>query len=120
MRRIAEAAAGAALCCEQPATTLGTLKVLAREAALLVCNDTGPRHYGNAFDIPTVTIFGPTHRAWTDTGYAGEVQLQARVPCGPCQLRVCPLDLRCMSEVTVEQVMSAVAALRALRRGAFG
>ncbi len=107
MRLIAERAGGAAVCCERPATTLGSLKVLAREAALLVCNDTGPRHYGNAFGIPTVTIFGPTHPAWTDTDYAGEVKLQARVPCGPCQLRTCPLDLRCMNEVTVEQVLTA-------------
>lgn len=108
MRRIVEQAEGPVTCCTQPGTTLGSLKVLARDAALLVCNDTGPRHYGIAFNIPTVTIFGPTHQEWTDTGYDGEIKLQVPVECGPCQLPVCPLDLRCMTELTVERVLDAV------------
>jgi heptosyltransferase-2 len=110
MRSIAEQARGA-ICCDEPGTTLGSLKVLARHAALVVCNDTGPRHYGIAFGVPTVTIFGPTHQAWTDTGYADEIKLQVPVECGPCQLRVCPLDLRCMTRLAPELVMNAVAEL---------
>ncbi len=109
MRAIAGQASGGTICCDQPGTTLGSLKVLARGAALLVCNDTGPRHYGSAFGVPTVTIFGPTHQAWTDTDYAGEIKLQISVECGPCQLRICPLDLRCMKGLTTDMVMRAVA-----------
>jgi heptosyltransferase-2 len=116
MQAIAAQTRGGAICCDQPATTLGSLKVLARGAALLVCNDTGPRHYGSAFGVPTVTIFGPTHQAWTDTDYAGEIKLQVPVECGPCQLRRCPLDLRCMTGLTTDMVMRAVA--RVLRRSA--
>lgn len=108
MRAIAERTRSKVVYCDQPGTTLGSLKVLVRQARLLVCNDTGPRHYGNAFDVPTVTIFGPTHQAWTDTGYAGEIKLQVPVECGPCQLRTCPLDLRCMTSLTVDMVMRAV------------
>ena len=113
MRAIAAQTKNGAICCDQPGTTLGSLKVLARGATLLVCNDTGPRHYGSAFDIPTVTIFGPTHQAWTDTDYAGEIKLQIPVECGPCQLRTCPLDLRCMTGLTTDRVMRAVAELLA-------
>jgi heptosyltransferase-2 len=109
MRAIAAQTQSGAVCCDQPGTSLGSLKVLARGAALLVCNDTGPRHYGSAFGIPTVTIFGPTHQAWTDTDYAGEIKLQMPVECGPCQLRTCPLDLRCMTGLTTDRVMRAVA-----------
>lgn len=108
LRGIAERAAGPVVCCDEPGTTLGSLKVVVREAALLLCNDTGPRHYGNAFHVPTVTLFGPTHPAWTDTGYTGEIKLQVPVECGPCQLRSCPLDWRCMTGLTVERVMQAV------------
>lgn len=108
MRKIAAAAKEPIVCCDNPGTTLGSLKPLVRDAALMVCNDTGPRHYANAFRIPAVTIFGPTFQEWTDTGYAGEVKLQARVDCGPCMLRTCPLDHRCMKSVTVEQVMETV------------
>lgn len=112
LRRIADLATTDVTCCVEPGTTLGSLKVLVRDAAVLVCNDTGPRHYGLAFDVPTVTIFGPTHQEWTDTDYTGEIKLQARVECGPCQLKTCPIDLRCMHGVTVDHVLTAVAAVR--------
>lgn len=45
--------------------TLGTLKAVIRRAALLVTNDTGPRHIAAAFGVPTVTLFGPTDPRWT-------------------------------------------------------
>jgi len=41
---------------------------------------------------PVVTLFGPTHIAWTETYFPGAVHVQKQVPCGPCQQRVCPLD----------------------------
>ncbi|MBI5865663.1 MAG: lipopolysaccharide heptosyltransferase II [Planctomycetes bacterium] len=111
MEAIAAAAKSGPVCCTQPGTTLGSLKPVIRDARLLVCNDTGPRHYGNAFGVPTLTIFGPTHQAWTDTAYAGEARLQIKVDCGPCQLRTCPLDHRCMTGISVETATEAIRAL---------
>ncbi len=116
MRAIARGAQTRVICCENPGTTLGSLKPIIRDAALLVCNDTGPRHYGNAFNVPTVTIFGPTFQEWTDTDYAGETKLQVKVDCGPCMLRSCPIDHRCMKGVTEDMVLSAADALLAARR----
>lgn len=107
MREIARRAASQPICCDAPTTTLGSLKPLVRGSSLMVCNDTGPRHYAAAYDIPTVTIFGPTHQAWTDTDYAGEIKIQIPVECGPCQLPTCPLDRRCMTGVSTDRVMSA-------------
>lgn len=111
MRAIAQGAKTRVICCEDPGTTLGSLKPIVRDAALLVCNDTGPRHYGNAFGVPTVTIFGPTFQEWTDTDYAGETKLQVKVECGPCMLRSCPIDHRCMKGVTTDMVLDAAGAL---------
>ncbi len=108
LRRIATIAQADVVCCTDPPTTLGSLKVLVRDAALLVGNDTGPRHYGEAFDIPLVTIFGPTHQEWVATGYAAEIKLQVPVDCGPCQLPECPLDHRCMTRLSVEMVLEAI------------
>lgn len=108
MQHIATTATSKPVCCNSPGTTLGSLKPLIRDAALLVCNDTGPRHYGIAFGVPVVTIFGPTHQAWTQTGYPHETRLQLKVECGPCQLRTCPLDHRCMTGITVDMVMTAI------------
>jgi heptosyltransferase-2 len=111
LERIASACQTKPVWCMDPGTTLGSLKVIIREAAVLICNDTGPRHYGNAFDTPTVTVFGPTYREWTDCHYEQEINLQALVTCGPCQLKRCPLDLECMRAITADRVMEAVGRL---------
>ena len=108
MREIRRLALSEPICCDDPGTTLGSLKVVIRDAKLLVCNDTGPRHYGNAFRVPTVTVFGPTHQEWTDHDYEGEAKVQVPVNCGPCQLPKCPLDLRCMIGVTTDLVMERI------------
>jgi heptosyltransferase-2 len=116
LHRIASAAEGRPLCIDHPGTTLGSLKPLIRDAALLICNDTGPRHYGIAFRVPTVTVFGPTHQEWTRTAYRDEIRLQERVECGPCQLRTCPLDHRCMARISSAAVLAAARKLLDRRR----
>lgn len=44
---------------------LGSLKAVIRDAAIVVTNDTGPRHIAAAFKRPCVTLFGPTDHRWT-------------------------------------------------------
>src|SRR5205085_3731025 len=80
--------------------TLGALKDVVRRCDLMVTNDTGPRHIAAAFEIPVVTVFGPTHPEWTEIYYARERQVAVKVFCGPCQKKICPLDHRCMTRVT--------------------
>ena len=94
-----------------PPLSLGLSKALVRRSDLLVTTDSGPRHFGVAFDRPVLTLFGPTHVAWTETYHARSVHLQKRVPCGPCQLRACPLDHRCMRELTPDEVFAAATGL---------
>lgn len=88
--------------------TLGLTKALVRRSAGLVTTDSGPRHFASAFQKPVVTLFGPTHIAWTETYQARAIHLQKPVSCGPCQLRVCPLDHRCMKELKPVEVAAAV------------
>ena len=92
---------------DKPVLPLGPTKALIRRAGLLITNDTGPRHFGNAFGVPTITIFGPTHQQWTVTDSPNERAIQVPVDCGPCMKRKCPLDHRCMSRVTGDMVMEA-------------
>src|SRR5262249_12936612 len=47
--------------------SLGLTKACVRRADLLVTTDSGPRHFAAAFGRPVVTLFGPTHIAWTET-----------------------------------------------------
>ncbi|MEE4262928.1 MAG: lipopolysaccharide heptosyltransferase II [Desulfobacteraceae bacterium] len=44
---------------------LALLKPLIQRCRLLVTNDTGPRHYAVAFDVPVVVIMGPTDPRYT-------------------------------------------------------
>ncbi len=95
------------------ALSLGLTKALVRRCALLVTTDSGPRHFAAAFGRPVVTLFGPTHIAWTETYYRSAIHLQKKVPCGPCQLRVCPLDHACMRQLGPEEVLRAAELLLA-------
>jgi heptosyltransferase-2 len=92
---------------EKP-TALGTVKALAAGAGLVVCNDTGPRHFAAAFQRPLVTLFGPTDPRWAQTYDPCEQIVSVHVECGPCQLKVCPIDRRCMQGITVEMVQGAI------------
>jgi len=91
-----------------PRLSLGLSKALVRRLSLLVTTDSGPRHFASAFGRPVVTLFGPTHIAWTETYQPGAIHLQQVLPCGPCQQRVCPeKHHRCMTELSPVEVLAA-------------
>jgi heptosyltransferase-2 len=97
----------AALDLSNKGITLGSLKEVVRRCDLMVTNDTGPRHIAAAFDVPVVTIFGPTYPQWTEIYFEKERKVSVKVFCGPCQKKVCPLDHRCMTRVTPAMVFEA-------------
>ena len=84
--------------------TLGALKAICADADLMLTNDTGPRHVAAAVGTRVATLFGPTDPRWTTLDYPLEVELMEKVFCGPCQLKTCPLDHRCMTRLTPERV----------------
>ena len=89
--------------------SIGLTKAAVRNASLLVTTDSGPRHFATAFDVPCLTLFGPTHIGWSETFHPLAVHLQHRLDCGPCQQRVCPLKHhRCLRELTVDHVFSEI------------
>src|SRR5437764_914746 len=69
-------------------------------------------HIASALGVPTVAIFGATDD--TTTGPTGPLTrvIREHVECSPCLLRECPIDHRCMTRVTAEQVAAAALALR--------
>jgi heptosyltransferase-2 len=106
------AAAGdgrAASLADEPELPIGLTKAAIRRASLLVTTDSGPRFFGVAFGVPTVTLFGPTGMAMTQTYATHETSVSLSLDCQPCMARSCPLKHhRCMRDLTVERVMSAV------------
>ena len=89
------------------ATTIRELLAALKRCAMLLTNDTGPMHIASAFRVPVVAIFGPTD--WRTTSPFGDIHAIVREPvdCAPCLLRECPIDHRCMTRVSVEQVYEA-------------
>jgi lipopolysaccharide heptosyltransferase II len=90
---------------------LDILKPMIARCKALITTDTGPRHFGVAFEVPTVVIMGPTDPRHTQSDYANTVILRKDVPCGPCHKRTCPEDHACMQAITVDMVVEAVDSL---------
>jgi heptosyltransferase-2 len=86
---------------------LALLKPLIQCCRLLVTNDTGPRHYAVAFDIPVVVLMGPTDPRYTNANLDQTIVLRRELDCSPCHLKECPLDHRCMREITPQAVLQA-------------
>lgn len=106
-REVAEASARGVLLAPRGAVDLKVLKGIFRRSALVVANDTGPRHYAVAYGVPNVAILGPTSRRHIDVNLGRTALLQAEVECGPCQRKVCRRDHRCMERITPDQVFEA-------------
>lgn len=88
-----------------------TLDQLIEELAacdVLLTNDTGTMHLAALLGVPTVSVFGSTDPHWTGPLGEGHRVVRRHVECSPCFLRDCPLDFRCMFEVTVDEVVAAV------------
>ena len=89
------------------ATTIRELMAVIKRCAVLITNDTGPMHIASALGVPVVGIFGPTDWRTTSPSGAEHALLRHPVDCAPCMLRECPIDHRCMTGVTVDQVYQA-------------
>jgi lipopolysaccharide heptosyltransferase II len=92
-------------------TTLRQLMALLSACRVLVTNDSGPMHLGAALGLPVVAVFGSTdERATGPVGHRARV-VKDSAECSPCGLRVCPVDFRCMTDVSVDAVFETVAGL---------
>lgn len=83
------------------------LMAMIRQCALFITNDSGPMHIAAAFEIPLVAIFGPTDPQMTSPLDDRSLLLRQQVECSPCFLRECPIDHRCMTRITLEEVYEA-------------
>ena len=79
--------------------------------AAIVTNDSGPLHVAAALAVPSVSIFGPTDPERTTIAGATRV-IRQHLSCQPCYQRECPLGHhRCMTDVSVDQVVEAAVGL---------
>ena len=98
-------------------TTLDQITAVLAMVDLVVTNDTGPAHIASALGCPTIVIFGPTNPL-TTRPFSFKAEILRHPPdCAPCMLRDCPIDHRCMTAITVDEVYEHSNAL--LKRSSF-
>lgn len=94
-------------------TSLDDLRALFPALKLVVSNDSSPVHYGSAYNIPTVEIYGPTIPAFgfgplADKSSIVETKGLDCRPCGNHGPQKCPLGhFLCMKQIDVERVYEA-------------
>jgi heptosyltransferase-2 len=87
-------------------TTLAEATAILSLCDLLVSNDTGPAHISAALGTKTLVIFGPTNPKTTQP-WNSEI-VYKNVECSPCMLRDCPIDHRCMTRISADEVFQIV------------
>jgi len=83
-------------------TNLAEAVAVLSEIDLLVSNDMGLAHIAPATGTKTIVIFGPTNEKTTRP--IGSEIIRKTVDCAPCMLRDCPIDHRCMTRISPEEV----------------
>ena len=108
-RRIVEQSGADIINIGERIPTLAELKPLIRRCNLLVTNDTGPRQFAVAFDVPLVVLAGPIDPEYTARNLDLSTVLHLDLPCSPCNRKICPLGHHdCMRKITPETVLAAV------------
>jgi lipopolysaccharide heptosyltransferase I len=89
-------------------TTLKELAALAERADRFITTDTGPMHLAAAAGGRVVALFGPTAPWRTGPCGAGHAVVRTQIGCSPCFSRSCSIGVRCMTDITVDDVLEAV------------
>ena len=89
-------------------TTIEELISELRNCRALLTNDTGTMHLAALLGVPLVAVFGSTEPDLTGPLGNSHIIVRHHVECSPCFLRECPIDFRCMKEVTTREVVNAM------------
>ena len=95
-------------------TSISELISYISQTHLFITGDTGSMHLAATFQIPSVTIFGPTNENETSQWMNKKsIIVKKDLSCQPCMQRVCPLKHHnCMKLIKADEVLDAVKSLK--------
>jgi lipopolysaccharide heptosyltransferase I len=91
-----------------PPTTITDLVSLARDARLMISGDTGPLHIAGAVNTPIVALYGPTRPDRNGPWGLSDVSVSRVQQCSCVYERQCRKSQRCIDDISVAEVISAV------------
>ena len=89
-------------------TTLREAIGVIQRARIAVGPDTGLMHIAAALRTPVISLWGATRPQRTGPYGYGELVLQGRAPCVPCQRRTCAIGRICLQSITTEQLRAKI------------
>lgn len=101
-------------------TSIPELAAVIRCSALLVANDSGPMHMGDAFLRPMVILYSGTEleSQWAPRNAPTRL-LRRPTACSPCHAFRCPYNMECL-DIPPDEVVSEVLAMLKRRKTAPG
>jgi heptosyltransferase-1 len=91
-----------------PPTTITDLVGVARKARLMISGDTGPLHIAAAVSTPIVALYGPTRPERNGPWGLSDVAISRVQGCSCVYERKCRKAERCIDDISVADVISAV------------
>ena len=93
-------------------TSLAETAAVIEKSSLLLSGDSGILHIGVGLGKSTVSLFGPgIARKWAPRGDR-HIVINKFLPCSPCTkfgyTPKCPINAKCMADITVDEVVAAV------------
>ncbi len=91
-------------------TSIEELANLISSLNIFITGDSGPMHLAANYQIPTISIFGPTRADETSQWMnKNSIILKKNLPCQPCMKRSCPLKHHnCMKLISAKEVLEAI------------
>ena len=91
-------------------TTIAELVNIISSLDMFITGDSGPMHISAAYQIPTVSIFGPTRDYETSQWMNKKnIIVKKNLSCQPCMERRCPLGHHnCMQLIEEQEIVSSI------------